>query len=147
MTGKAKQLCCLAGCLYVNDIDTWHCVLFPSDPHPTTVLAGRRVSLCFYLEDGITTYVHYGSDRFIPEYFLPIRNGGWHPKPAEGSGLWASREGDELGWKAWCKENRFQMERLSLSFRFQLPGATISDHVVETCEARDRGNSCGDFLF
>ena len=42
------------------------------------------------------TYIHYGSDHFHPEFFTPIRNGDWHPKPAVGTGLWVSRVDDEF---------------------------------------------------
>ena len=48
----------------------------------------------------MTTYIHYGSDHFYPECFIPIRNSEWQPKP-EG-GLWGSREGDEFGWDCDC---------------------------------------------
>ena len=53
----------------------------------------------------MTTYIHYGSDHFYPEFFIPVRNGDWRPKPADGTDLWASRVDDEYGWEAWCREN------------------------------------------
>ena len=75
------------------------------------------------------TYIHYGSDRFDPALFAPVRNGGleygFRPKPADGTGLWASREGDPNCWEAWCREARFILDALSHSFRFTMPGAKI----------------------
>ena len=73
----------------------------------------------------MTTYIHYGSDHFSPHLFTPIHNGDWRPKPAVGTGLWASRVDDEFGWEFWCRENRFNLEGLNASFRFTLPGALI----------------------
>ena len=73
----------------------------------------------------MTTYIHYGSDHFYPEYFTPIRNGDWRPKPADGTGLWGSRVDDELGWEAWCRENHFNLESLRTSFRFTMSDANI----------------------
>lgn len=71
------------------------------------------------------TYTHYGSDYFCSEFFIPVRNGGWRPKPADGTGLWASRVDDEFGWEAWCRKNHFNLENLRTCFRFKLPGASI----------------------
>ena len=74
------------------------------------------------------TYIHYGSDHFDPALFVPVRNGGleygFRPKPADGTGLWASREGDPDGWEAWCRGARFHLDALNQSFRFTMPGAT-----------------------
>lgn len=70
----------------------------------------------------MTTYIHYGSDHFHPEYFTPVLN-SWQPKP-EG-GLWGSREGADFGWDWWCRSNRFKEEELNSFFRFTLPEATI----------------------
>ena len=71
------------------------------------------------------TYIHYGSDHFDPTLFIPVRNGDWRPKPADGTGLWASREEDPNGWEAWCREARFNLDVLQHSFRFTMPGAKI----------------------
>ena len=75
------------------------------------------------------TYIHYGSDHFDPALFDPVRNGGleygFRPKPADGTGLWASREGDPNGWEAWCRGARFNLDALSHSFRFTMQGAKI----------------------
>ena len=46
-------------------------------------------------EKMMTTYIHYGSDHFSPQLFIPVRNGDWRPKPVDGTGLWASRVDDE----------------------------------------------------
>ena len=75
------------------------------------------------------TYIHYGSDHFDPALFVPVRNGGLEygsrSKPADGTGLWASREGDPNGWEAWCRGARFDLDALSHSFRFTMQGAKI----------------------
>ena len=73
----------------------------------------------------MTTYIHYGSDHFYPDFFIPVRNGDWRPKTADGTGLWGSRIDDEFGWEAWCRENHFNLDHLRSSFRFQLPEASI----------------------
>lgn len=73
----------------------------------------------------MTTYIYYGSDHFYPEFFIPVRNGDWRPKPADGTGLWASRVDDEFGWEAWCRENHFNLDSLRSFFRFQFPEASI----------------------
>lgn len=71
----------------------------------------------------MTTYIHYGSDIFISEAVLPIRNSGWQTKP-EG-GLWGSRADDTYDWKEWCEESDFYLERLQHSFRFTFSAARI----------------------
>ncbi len=73
----------------------------------------------------MTAYIHYGSDRFHPDLFIPVRNGDWLPKPAAGTGLWASRVDDEFGWEAWCREGCFNLDSLRQSFRFRLLGASV----------------------
>ena len=65
-----------------------------------------------------TTYIHYGSDRFDPAKFEPIRNLPYRVKPD--GGLWASPVSAQRSWKAWCEENEFYMCRLAESFRFTL---------------------------
>lgn len=86
----------------------------------------------------MSIYIHYGSDHYDPALFIPIRNGDWKPKPADGTGLWASREGEPVyhngeyagsvyedgrvvyGWREWCEDNDFQLKRLDTFFRFRL---------------------------
>lgn len=46
-------------------------------------------------------YVHYRFSVFLPELFVPVRNSQWQPKPDDGTGLWACREEDKLGWRQW----------------------------------------------
>ena len=91
-----------------------------------------------------TTYIHYGSDHYDPSLFIPIRNCAWKPKPADGTGLWASREGKKIyhdneyagsvypdgsvvyGWREWCEDSHFHTESLKKFFRFKLSdGANI----------------------
>ena len=65
-------------------------------------------------------YIHYGSDKFLPECFIPIRNGGIMGKPGDNTGLWASRIDSLYGWKEWCEENDFNLHKLLKSFSFCL---------------------------
>ena len=73
------------------------------------------------------TYIHYGSEHYNPNRFLPVRNDGRITKPADGTGLWASRDGDTYedgmiiyGWKEWCRDSKYRVELLKKSFRFRL---------------------------
>lgn len=66
------------------------------------------------------TYIHYGTDTFLPERFIPIRNGGIMGKPRDNTGLWASRFDAQNGWKEWCEENDFNLHKLRKSFTFCL---------------------------
>ena len=89
-------------------------------------------------------YIHYGSDHYDPSLFIPIRNCDWKPKPADGTGLWASPEGRKVfhgndyagsvyedgrvvyGWREWCEDNHFNVSQLKKLFRFQLkPDANV----------------------
>ena len=79
-------------------------------------------------------YVHYGSQYFDRERFVPVKNGrNFLPKPAGRTGLWASRVGDENGWETWCRYNRFKTESLEVSFRFTMP----NDGVLTLKEPED----------
>ena len=75
-------------------------------------------------------YIHYGSSRFDPQRFVPIKNCSWKPKPEDGTGLWACRVGDEHGWKSWCRSAGFRLETLDTAFKFTLK----SDAKVLTLE-------------
>ena len=88
-----------------------------------------------------TIYVHYGSTHFNSSLFIPVRNCDWKPKPADGTGLWASQEGKTIyhgneyagcvyedgrvvyGWKEWCEDSHFKLGSLKKFFRFKLSGA------------------------
>ena len=65
-------------------------------------------------------YIHYGSSHFERARFIAPRNCWWQPKPENGTGLWASRENDPLGWKCWCERNDFALASLDKSFRFTM---------------------------
>ena len=72
------------------------------------------------------TYIHYGSDKFDSNKFLPIVNQDhdW-TKPKQG-GLWASAVGAEYGWKEWCIGNEMFQGCLKKSFTFDLsPSARV----------------------
>jgi len=69
-------------------------------------------------------YIHYGSDKFDKNLFKPIKNREDFTKPL--GGLWASREGDPLGWYQWSIDNEFHEDRLEHAFRFTLkPSANV----------------------
>jgi hypothetical protein len=71
-------------------------------------------------------YVHYGFSVFLPELFVPVRNGQWKPKPDDGTGLWACREGDAHGWREWCRRSGLAVYADDDCFRFTLaPGAKV----------------------
>ena len=70
-------------------------------------------------------YTHYGSPHFDKSLFVPVRNMDRLPKPADGTGLWASRDNDPSGWAAWCRKNDYKAEELGVFFRFTLPEARI----------------------
>lgn len=61
-------------------------------------------------------YIHCGSDVFKPE--LIVKKFDRWDKP---SGLWASPEDSDWGWREWCEAEDFRgKEELSKSFRFKL---------------------------
>lgn len=60
-------------------------------------------------------YIHCGSNEFKPE--LIEKNFKRWDKP---SGLWASPEDSDWGWKDWCEAEMFRLEELTTSFRFRL---------------------------
>ena len=73
------------------------------------------------------TYIHYGSEHYNPNRFIPVRNDARITKPADGTGLWAGREGETYedgriiyGWKEWCRDSKYREELLKKSFRFRL---------------------------
>ena len=61
----------------------------------------------------------YSSNCFDIKKFKPIKNLDWI-KP-EG-GLWSSPVNSKWGWKNWCIEQEFNIERLSTSFQFTFKG-------------------------
>lgn len=63
-------------------------------------------------------YIHYGADSFNPEKFEPIVNSFRFSKP--NGGFWASRIDAKYGWRDWCEDNEFNLDRLDRSFTFTL---------------------------
>ena len=49
---------------------------------------------------------HYGSTKFQPELFLPVKNSTW-VKPIEG-GLWTSPIDSTWGWKDWNNVEHYE---------------------------------------
>ena len=66
-------------------------------------------------------YIHYGSNHFDRECFMPIENREipWI-KPLWWTGMWASPIDASYGWKDWCLDNEFHIEKLKSSFMFEL---------------------------
>jgi len=73
-------------------------------------------------------YIHYGSDKFDPERFMPVDDSyfdNYNPimdinKPHHGVGLWASPVSCYISWKEWCENEDFHTERLQSHFEFTL---------------------------
>lgn len=63
-------------------------------------------------------YIHYGSDKFDKERFMPIVNREMFTKPV--GGLWATPENARFGWKEWCLQENYETQRLQENFEFTL---------------------------
>ena len=66
-------------------------------------------------------YIHYGSKGFNQNLFRERRS-MLSNKP--NCGLWASKLNDEFGWKEWCEQEGYRLDRLIESFKF-----TISENA------------------
>ncbi len=83
------------------------------------------------IDENSPQYIHYGSDKFDKEWFVPISNRDCWIKPI--GGLWASPINSKNGWYDWCKEEfdwcdcgGSDLDFLSKSFTFSLkPGSKI----------------------
>lgn len=65
--------------------------------------------------------IHYGSCRYDPKKFKPVKNPenyGLSNKPKGGTGLWTSPVDSEWGWKQWCEAAEFG--RLTTRFTIEL---------------------------
>jgi hypothetical protein len=63
-------------------------------------------------------YIHYGYDRLDVSKIKPIKNRYmWH-KPS--GGLWASPVSAAMGWKEWCEQEEFMLDRLETFCTFSL---------------------------
>ena len=78
-------------------------------------------------------YTHYGSLHFDKSMFVSVRNMDRHPKPADGTGLWASRKNDIDGRELWCQKNNYKADELDMHFRFTIPDA----HILTISEQPD----------
>ena len=63
-------------------------------------------------------YIHYGSNKYDPDKFKPIKNNPMLAIP-EG-GLWASPKNAVFGWKEWYKCSDFQRCNIDIFFEFTL---------------------------
>ena len=65
---------------------------------------------------------HYGSPRFDPQKFKPVKNRLAWVKPKHG--LWASEltdtEKGTTAWRTWCEGEEFHLESFSVFFDFEL---------------------------
>ena len=73
------------------------------------------------------TYIHYGAEVYNSSLAVPVRNAEKSSKPADGTGFWGSRENTtyeygriSYGWKEWCRDTKYRVEKLKRSFRFRL---------------------------
>lgn len=72
--------------------------------------------------------IKYGSKSFNRKKFNPIKNKDWI-KPS--GGLWASPIKSNWGWKDWCKSQEFQLEKLSIFFKFTFKGKAFVINNLE----------------
>ena len=83
------------------------------------------------------TYIHYGDNEFNPEMLskwpVPKETGHHYDKP---QGLWASPVNAVFGWKKWCKQELYNLEKLEESFTFVIsPKARVLHlHKIEDAE-------------
>ena len=96
--------------------------------------------------------IKYGSNSFDIKKFEPVQNYNWI-KPI--GGLWASPYNSNWGWKQWCEDQEFEIDRLSNSFKFTFKGkafvingikdsAKLPWKLMESFSLRDKSAS---FLF
>lgn len=86
-------------------------------------------------------YIHYGDDKFRAPN--PICNCNYFTKPY--GGLWASKKGDELGWKSWCEREEFRLDTFDQSFEFTLKDwAKVL--VLENEDQLDALPKLGDYI-
>jgi hypothetical protein len=72
--------------------------------------------------------INYGNGyRFIPERYLPVRNGEIKPK----GGLWSSPVGAEYGWRWWCEEADYHVDLLDQFFTFWIKGRVLKIDSVD----------------
>ena len=76
------------------------------------------------VKDKRQEYIHYGHKEFDKKLFKPIKEFEMFIKPK--GGLWASRADSKNGWKEWCKENDFCLDKYSDDnyFKFYLKEGT-----------------------
>lgn len=76
----------------------------------------------------MSLYIHYGSAKFNPRYFTQVTNKGQFPVKPDG-GFWASRVGAKYGWRNWCEDEDFRLEKLNTHFRFLITPAARVFHI------------------
>lgn len=74
-------------------------------------------------------YIHYGCNSFDINKFLPIINQEFDwTKPKQG-GFWASEIKSEYGWRQWCKDEDFHIDKLNKYFLFDLSSKARICHL------------------
>ena len=64
------------------------------------------------------TCIHYGANKFNRGLFQPVENGNWI-KPKSG-GLWVSPIDSQFGWKEWCLNADFNIDKLAYNFTVKI---------------------------
>ena len=77
-------------------------------------------------------YIHYGSNEYDSDRFVPVQNVSGRNKPM--GGIWASHVNAVFGWKDFCVGNDFCVEELKESFKFLIDS---SANVVEIHTHKD----------
>ena len=80
-------------------------------------------------------YIHYGNNEFCRDLFTKIRNREMFVKPW--GGLWASPVDARNGWKDWCINEHFHVDRLKESFTFTLSDTANVLHLYDVEQLRD----------
>lgn len=72
-------------------------------------------------------YIHYNSDTFDKERLKrALTHDKKYRRRDKPFGLWASPVNAELGWKEWCEDEEWRLDKLDESFEFSLsPEAKI----------------------
>lgn len=67
----------------------------------------------------MTEYIHYGSDHFDRNKFMPITNKSY-PWAKPHGGMWSSPVDSNDTWEDWCQGNGVGLDKLDEQFRFIL---------------------------
>ena len=79
-------------------------------------------------------YIRYGSNRFEPKKFNPVKNESFFCKPK--GGMWASPVDAKYGWKDWCTAENFRECEDENRFRFRLKGNAKVYHIRSVADVK-----------